>query len=84
MPGIDGYVAARRIRHALRAQPPVLIALTGWGQEGSRRKALKAGFDFHAVKPVDIELLKNFIAQSRGRSGTAATDHQPAPAAPQG
>ena len=42
----------------------LLIALTGWGQEGTRKKALEAGFDFHVVKPVDIDVLKSYIAQS--------------------
>ncbi|MDB5812358.1 MAG: hybrid sensor histidine kinase/response regulator [Betaproteobacteria bacterium] len=67
MPGMDGYEAARRIRQSPGGRSLVMIALTGWGQEGTRKKALEAGFDFHAVKPVDIDVLKNYIAQSRPR-----------------
>jgi CheY-like chemotaxis protein len=67
MPGLDGYEAARRLRQSPGGRSYVMVALTGWGQEGTRRKALEAGFDFHAVKPVDIEVLKSYIAQSRLR-----------------
>jgi len=73
MPGLDGYEAARRIRQSPGGKSVLLIALTGWGQEGTRRKALEAGFDFHAVKPVDIDVLKNYITQSRVRRESSAT-----------
>jgi CheY-like chemotaxis protein/anti-sigma regulatory factor (Ser/Thr protein kinase) len=72
MPGVDGYEAARRIRQSPGGKSVLLIALTGWGQEGTRRKALEAGFDFHAVKPVDIDVLKNYITQSRVRRESSA------------
>jgi CheY-like chemotaxis protein len=65
MPGLNGYAAARRIRDA--GEPgggcPVLIALTGWGQDEDRRRSAAAGFDHHLVKPVApaalLELLKS-------------------------
>ena len=48
-------------RGALRADPrrarPALIALTGYGREPDRRRALEAGFDEHLVKPVDFAVL---------------------------
>jgi signal transduction histidine kinase/CheY-like chemotaxis protein len=72
MPRLDGYQAARRIRQEHEGQSLVMIALTGWGQEGTRRKALEAGFDFHAVKPVDIDVLKGYIAQSKPRRESSA------------
>jgi len=31
----------------------VLVAITGWGQDEDRRRALAAGFDHHLVKPID-------------------------------
>ena len=39
------------------ASPIRLIALTGYGQEKDRERALAAGFDNHVVKPVEIERL---------------------------
>jgi CheY-like chemotaxis protein len=61
MPGADGYEVAREIR---RQQGPriKLVALTGWGQEGDRRRAMEAGFDFHLTKPVDPGTLNDLLA----------------------
>jgi signal transduction histidine kinase len=64
MPLMDGYEVARRIR-AARGQSVLLIALTGWGQEEDVRRAERAGFDHHLVKPPDIEKLGRLM--SRGR-----------------
>jgi PAS domain S-box-containing protein len=48
LPGIDGYEAARRIRkQEENKRPTVLVALTGWGQEQDKQRALQAGFDNH-------------------------------------
>jgi DNA-binding response OmpR family regulator len=52
MPDIDGYEAARRIRAAV-SPPPLLVAVSGWGQEDDRRHSAAAGFDHHLVKPAD-------------------------------
>jgi CheY-like chemotaxis protein len=38
-----------------------LIAVTGWGQEDDRRRALEAGFDHHLTKPVDPDQLESCI-----------------------
>ena len=38
-----------------------LIALTGYGQESDRRRALDAGFDAHLVKPVDMQRLMEVL-----------------------
>ena len=38
-----------------------LIALTGWGQEDDRRRALEAGFDHHLIKPIDLDQLASLI-----------------------
>ncbi|MEO5819756.1 MAG: ATP-binding protein [Vicinamibacteraceae bacterium] len=62
LPTIDGYEAARRIRARPGAQP-VLVALTGWGQDEDRRKSAAAGFDLHLVKPVDHDALMALIAE---------------------
>jgi signal transduction histidine kinase len=61
MPGMDGYELARRIRAQPWGESMVLVALTGWGQEGDRRRSREAGFDSHWVKPLDIELFTKYI-----------------------
>jgi CheY-like chemotaxis protein len=40
----------------------VLVALTGYGQEQDRQKAVEAGFDYHLVKPVSLDALQDFLA----------------------
>lgn len=40
----------------------VLIALTGWGQEGDRQRAREAGFDYHLTKPVDPAALNELLS----------------------
>jgi CheY-like chemotaxis protein len=43
-------------------RPQCLIAVTGYGQEEDRQRALAAGFDVHLVKPVDPEKLLGYLA----------------------
>jgi PAS domain S-box-containing protein len=61
MPEIDGYEVARQVRGDSRGRRTLLIALTGWGQEQDKARAMAAGFDLHFTKPVEpqqlIELL---------------------------
>jgi CheY-like chemotaxis protein len=42
----------------------MLVALTGWGQDSDKRRALDAGFDHHLIKPVDPEKLATLIANA--------------------
>jgi DNA-binding response OmpR family regulator len=51
LPGLDGYQVASRLRREL-AKPTVIIAVTGFGQEDERRRALTGGFDHYFVKPI--------------------------------
>jgi two-component system CheB/CheR fusion protein len=58
MPDMNGYEVAERIRHEAWGERIVLIALTGWGQESDKRRAIAAGFDHHCTKPVDPATLE--------------------------
>jgi CheY-like chemotaxis protein len=40
-----------------------LIAVTGYGQESDRRRALESGFDEHLVKPVALERLQGLLRE---------------------
>ena len=53
LPELDGFEVARRLRSAIDGHRMVLVALTGYGWEETRRKAEVAGFDMHFVKPAD-------------------------------
>jgi two-component system, chemotaxis family, CheB/CheR fusion protein len=61
LPELDGYEVARRIRARADLDAVRLIAVTGFGQEDDRRKALEAGFDAHLVKPVDLAELRRLL-----------------------
>jgi len=51
--GFDGYQVAEALRARGASTLPVLIALTGFGQEEDHRRSHAAGFAHHLVKPVD-------------------------------
>lgn len=61
MPGANGYDVARAIRTLHPGVSTTLVALTGWGQEGDRRRADEAGFDHHLVKPANLEALQALL-----------------------
>ncbi len=65
LPGIDGYEVARRIRMLPNAKTMMLVALTGYGQETDKQRALSAGFDEHLTKPVKIERLQALLSRPR-------------------
>ena len=57
LPDIDGNELARRLKADPRTAHMTLIAVTGYGQESDRAKAMAAGFDHYLVKPVDTTRL---------------------------
>lgn len=61
MPGLDGYGVARRIRQGSLGRAVTLIAVTGWGQDNDKAKALAAGFNHHFTKPVEPERLSELL-----------------------
>jgi CheY-like chemotaxis protein len=79
LPTLDGYEVARFVRSRLGAAVK-LIALTGYGQEQDKDRALQAGFDGHLVKPFDVERLFALLPdlpsaahRSRDAARTAST-----------
>jgi PAS domain S-box-containing protein len=69
MPKMNGYEAARRIARLPGGDAILLIALTGWGQEGDRERVREAGFHHHVVKPVEVEVLAALIAGGQPPTG---------------
>jgi CheY-like chemotaxis protein len=49
---MDGYSLAHELRHRMGNESPILVALTGYGQDQDRRRSEEAGFALHLVKPV--------------------------------
>jgi signal transduction histidine kinase/ActR/RegA family two-component response regulator len=62
MPGLSGYTVAERIRGQRDGGAPVLVALSGLGQDEDKARAETAGFTHHFTKPVDIHALTRFLA----------------------
>ncbi|HUQ51572.1 MAG TPA: ATP-binding protein, partial [Gammaproteobacteria bacterium] len=62
MPDLNGYEVARQLRRTDCGKDLRLIALTGWGQDEDKRRALDAGFDHHLTKPVDPRRLDALLA----------------------
>jgi CheY-like chemotaxis protein len=73
MPGEDGYALMRKIRGlpipALASLPAA--ALTAFGRDEDRDKALDAGFQLHLRKPVEARTLINAVAKLASGSNDA-------------
>jgi CheY-like chemotaxis protein/anti-sigma regulatory factor (Ser/Thr protein kinase) len=63
LPGMDGFETIQRLRAEGGCAEAVIIAVTGYGQPEDRRRTMEAGFDFHLVKPVDIDHLKDLLQE---------------------
>lgn len=61
LPGMDGFEVARRLRGIPQLRAALLVAVTGYGQEGDRRAVADAGFGVHLVKPVGPEELLQVV-----------------------
>jgi signal transduction histidine kinase/ActR/RegA family two-component response regulator len=57
LPAMDGYEVAARLRAQGNGTAPLLVALSGYGQDGDHARSESAGFAMHLVKPLDIEQL---------------------------
>jgi PAS domain S-box-containing protein len=72
LPLLNGYEVARRIRAQPWGEQIVIIALTGWGQEEDRRRALEGGCNHHLTKPVDPAVLAELLATITGAAARAS------------
>jgi two-component system CheB/CheR fusion protein len=63
MPGMDGYETCRHLRSLGREA--YIVALTGWGQDQDRSRALRSGFDAHLTKPADPCQLEQLLVSGR-------------------
>ncbi|WP_437675750.1 GAF domain-containing protein [Sorangium sp. So ce131] len=82
LPVMDGYEVAQKLRaEVLTDARVVLIALTGYGQEQDRLRALSSGFDEHLVKPASVQQVLGAIAQATARRDPAAAGAGVAPGA---
>ena len=54
---------ALAIRGTASGEPPLPVAITGWGRHDDRRKAEAAGFDHHMTKRVELDPLTSLLAR---------------------
>ena len=64
MLALNGYDVARALRQKPWGAGITLIALTGWGQDSDRQRAIDAGFDRHLTKPIDPDALQAILSDA--------------------
>ena len=62
MPDMNGYELVRQLGKLPLDANLRKIALTGYGQPDDKQRAIDVGFDAHLVKPVDLDILEQTIA----------------------
>jgi signal transduction histidine kinase len=75
LPGMNGFEVANRLRSLPACCEALLIALTGYGEAESRSRSAQAGFDFHMVKPADVNLLLSMLADPQQARKSHARTH---------
>jgi CheY-like chemotaxis protein len=63
LPGMDGYELVRRLRQQAALERTTLVAMSGYGRDEDKMRALAAGFHFHLTKPVDVDRLEALMAE---------------------
>jgi DNA-binding response OmpR family regulator len=66
LPKKDGFAVARELVAGL-ARRPLLIAVTGYGEEEFRERGRAAGFEHYFLKPVDPRVLDALLRGHAGR-----------------
>ena len=62
LPGMDGLEVCQRLRADPDLRQAMIVAMTGYGQEEDKQRSQEAGFNAHLVKPVDLDLLQQLLA----------------------
>jgi PAS domain S-box-containing protein len=60
LPRMNGYEVARRL-HREHGRQAILVAVTGYGTDEDQRRSREAGFDYHLVKPLDLDALHQLL-----------------------
>ena len=63
LPDMNGYDVAQAMRADPLLKSAYLVAVTGYGQEEDRRRAVRSGFDFHLAKPVRKDELEMLVTK---------------------
>ncbi|MDB5960819.1 MAG: hybrid sensor histidine kinase/response regulator [Massilia sp.] len=66
MPGMTGYEVARTLREMQLAPRPLIVAVTGWGDDKDRQRTSEAGFDRHLIKPAGMATVQRLLEEVAG------------------
>jgi len=61
MPGLNGLQVAEALRGAGGMGGLKIVAVTGFGDEETRKQTAAAGFDLHLTKPVRFDVLESML-----------------------
>lgn len=75
LPGMDGFEVARRLRSRPGGDDLFIAAVTAYRGDEHKRQAREAGFDRYLMKPVDIDTLRQLLAQTSNGSRPAEQDY---------
>jgi len=64
LPGMDGYQLASHLRRETGLATIPLIAVTGYTWKAAHIRSEEYGFNYHFVKPLDLEQLRRILADS--------------------
>ena len=64
LPDMDGTELAIALRKRPECASALMIAITGYGQDSDQVKSIDCGFDYHLVKPVDMQHLINILSST--------------------
>ena len=67
LPGLDGYGVARALHERGEPEPPLLVAVTGYGADADLERAAQAGIDHHFLKPIDLAALRHLLDSQPAR-----------------
>ncbi|WP_031497409.1 response regulator [Bryobacter aggregatus] len=67
MPGLDGYGALQALRSHPRFLNLPVVAVTAHVLKAERDRALGAGFNGFLPKPIDLSMLRTYVAQMLNR-----------------
>jgi CheY-like chemotaxis protein len=73
LPGMNGWQVVERLRQRPTHQRPLVIAVTGYGQDADRRRSQEAGIALHLLKPVDPNDLLALLSRFQRLPGQPAS-----------
>jgi two-component system CheB/CheR fusion protein len=79
LPGLDGYGVARQLRSSPDTSGAFLVALTGYGQDEDREKALDSGFDHLLLKPAEPAAVLELMTRQRDGQTVRNRSYEPDP-----